>query len=317
MEFCEKVQEFLDVWKGGTKAAYRSGLNHFQQYYGSIKDFLLEYNEDQQRPPLERENVGQKQLKGFLNYLKQHPNEYSNNTIRTYLAAVQSLFQYVFNETLTTKYLDVPNPTTENRKYSWNSGKPEEVQRFLTYFSQPRIKSITVSLYQTGLSLSDLLLITWDSIKEQYTQENVPICIRGRRIKTNVAWRSFLGQWAYHHLKTYFQESGKPSPGERIYTVSKRTVERKFRTAAQQFLGEFEKMNPCRPHSLRSAFTTRLTDVGMRDLYIEYFTAHNLTSNVQKKYQRRSDKKWREIYAQYEYALTPQSLWEQLGVQPP
>ena len=95
MKFCDKVKDFLSVWEGGTYGTYRAALKQFRRYYsdasngGSICDFLREYSDDQGRPPLEREKVGRKRLRGFVDYLK--GRGYAPKTVRSYIAAVQSL----------------------------------------------------------------------------------------------------------------------------------------------------------------------------------------------------------------------------------
>jgi len=321
VKFCDKVKDFLSVWEGGTYGTYRAALKQFRRYYsdasngGSICDFLREYSDDQGRPPLEREKVGRKRLRGFVDYLK--GQGYAPKTVRSYIAAVQSLVKYVFGTQVSTAFIkNIPTPEPESRKHAWESAS--EVADFLDHFEGQRMRAVAVGLYQTGISIQRFLRIPWGAVRDQYRRREAPICIRGRRIKTDQPFRTFLGRWAVRHLRRYLEEEGRPDdPDDRVFPVAKRTVQAKFKQAGESFLGGFERRNPCRPHSLRSAFSSHLADAGMRGLYIEYFQGHSLTGDVRKAYLRWTDEKWREQYEQYEYALTPKNLWEELGVQPP
>lgn len=313
MEFCPQVMDFLKVCKGrseSTHKTYKNALKRFKEFYGSkISNFLDEFGEDRRKKV--PDHVGERNLRNFVDFLEK--KGYSSKTIHTYVAAVQSLVRYIYRTSISTKYINLPSPEAESKKYEWER---KEIFELVQLLNGKEMKAITTALYQSGLSISDLLSLKWEDIKEQYEEGIVPICIRGKRLKTSEPFITFLGRWSTDKLREHIEEKGVS--GEKpIFSVNYRTIAQRFERVAPHFVGEYEGTNPCRPHSLRSAFVTHLTDAGLRGVIVEFFSGHNVADDVRKTYQRRSRKKWREKYEQYEWAITPPQVREVYGIEAP
>jgi hypothetical protein len=55
-------------------------------------------------------------------------------------------------------------------------------------------RSIAASIVQSGLSVSDLLALTYGDIKEEFEKGTTPICLSLTRKKTGVSFITFFGQ---------------------------------------------------------------------------------------------------------------------------
>ncbi|MBS7660227.1 site-specific integrase, partial [Candidatus Bathyarchaeota archaeon] len=143
-----------------------------------------------------------------------------------------------------------------------------EIGEFIAAMDKPMYRSIAASILQSGLSLSNLLALTYGDIKEELEKGTAPLCLDLTRNKTGVQFITFLGVWAIkllkEHLSSQRREDALP-----IYNVTARTVHAYFRNTAQKYTGAFEGRNPYSPHSLRAAFRTFLSDHKVDPLYIE------------------------------------------------
>jgi integrase len=136
-------------------------------------------------------------------------------------------------------------------------------------------RSIAASIVQSGLSVSDLLSLTYGDIKEEFEKGTTPICLSLTRKKTGVSFITFLGSWFVKLLKDYLAHE-KLDNETPIYNVSSRAVHAYFHKTAEKFAGHIKGRNPYSPHSLRAAFRTFLSDHKVDPLYIEYWRGHAL-----------------------------------------
>jgi integrase len=295
------VVEFLSVLKRGTCNVYGRGLRLFEQFYssqGSIKDFLDRIEQDRLLPRSERRHVDRSTLNSFVVWLQNRG--YPPKTIRIYVGAVQSLAKY-FDIPISLRYVQLPPAQPVNRKHPWTI---KEVGKFVATMEKPMYKSITASILQSGLSISDLLALKYGDIKKEFEKGVTPICLNLARKKTGVNFITFLGSWSAKLLKDYLANS-KLEDNTPIYNVSSRAVHTYFRKIAQKFAGNFKGRNPYSPHSLRAAFRTFLSDHKVDPLYIEFWMGHKLTEQ-QGAYINKSVESWRQTYRQQaEPWLTP------------
>jgi len=300
-KFDSEVSEFLSILKTGTRNVYRRGLAAFQQFYsiqGSIKDFLDRVEQDHLLPRSERRRVDRVTLNSFVVWLQNRG--YSPKTVRIYAGAVQSLAKY-FDVPISLRYVQLPPSQPVNKKHPWTI---EEVGDFIALMDKPLYRSITASILQSGLSVSDLLALRYGDIKEEFEKGITPLCLSLTRKKTGVSFITFLGSWPFKLLKDYLAhrklEDNKP-----IYKVSSRAVHAYFHKTAQKFAGNFKGRNPYSPHSLRAAFRTFLSDNKVDPLYIEFWMGHALPEQ-QGAYINKSREGWRKTYKeQAEPWLTP------------
>ena len=304
------VSEFLDAFgeKKGTSRVYKAGLNAFKEFYKSraqhygakgesLEDFLDTVEEDLHRPRRERKRVTRNLLKGFVAFLKLR--DYAPKTIRAYASAVQSFAKY-YGLTISTKFVDLPARAPISDKFPWTLDK---AAAFMGKIENPEIKSIAVTIFQSGLSISDILALTWGDIKYEYERDVVPLCFDLSRIKTDTPFMTFIGSWGESLLRSHLQEK-RLQLEDPLYTASPRSIDWYFARLGKQWVGDYKGQNPCRPHSLRAAFRTILGESGMPFDTVEFFMGHELPEQV-RVYNSRTRDGWRGIYKKYEGHLTP------------
>ena len=297
----DEVAEFLSVLKVGTRGVYAAGLRLFWQYYsnkGSVGDFLDCVERDRFLPRHAKRRIAAETLNGFAAWLQDRG--YAPKTVRIYVVAVQSLAKY-YDMPISLRYVNLPPATPVNRKHPWILA---EVGEFVAAMDKPICRSIAAPILQSGLSISDLLALTYGDVKEELEKDITPICLDLTRKKTGVSFTTFLGGWAVSLLKEHLA-SQRLYDEMPIYDVSARTVHAYFRQVAQKFAGAFKGRKPCSPHSLRAVFRTFLSDHKVDPLYIEYWMGHKIPEQLHA-YINKSRESWRQTYRQQaEPHLTP------------
>lgn len=185
----DEVEEFLSVLKFGTRNVYSRALTVFQQFYasrGSIKDFLDSVERDLLLPRGEKKRVARVTLNSFVVWLQNRG--YTPKTVRVYVGAVQTLVKY-FDIPISLRYVRLPPAQPVNRKHPWTI---EEIGKFLAAMDKPIYKSIAASILQSGLSICDLLALTFGDIKEELEKGITPLYLELSRKKTGVPFTTFL-----------------------------------------------------------------------------------------------------------------------------
>jgi len=299
----EDAKEFLEALDPSTMRVYRVGLGSFQSFYGSLKDFLDAVEEDLRKPRRQSARVAKNVLKGFVEWLQER--DYAPKTIRTCVAAVQSLGKY-YEIPISTRYVNLPASHPVSQKFPWTL---EKVAEFISLIRKPEVKSLTVTLFQSGLSVSDALALTYGDIKYEYERGVVPLCFDLARIKTDVPFMTFIGEWGVSLLREHLR-GRRLRLGSRLYTISHRAIDHYFERLGKRWMGSYRGQNPCRPHSLRAAFRTLLGDAKMDRDIVKFFMGQRLPEQ-DRVYHSRSRGGWRRIYAEYEWALTPKN-WREI-----
>ena len=304
----ESVPEFLGSFSSGTRRVYKAGLKAFKEFYESrakhyggegesLEHFLDTVEEDLRRPRRQKRRVARNLLKGFVAWLKLRG--YAPKSIRAYVSAVQSFAGY-YDLKISTKYVDMPSSNPISDKFPWTLDK---VAAFIGMIEDPEIKSIAVTIFQSGLSISDILSLIWGDIKYEYQRDVAPLCYDLARIKTDTPFMTFIGSWGVSLLRSHLK--GKRLRLEDpLYTVSHRLIDLCFEGLGKKWVGEYKGQNPMRPHSLRAGFRTILGEAGMPYDTVEFFMGHELPEQV-RVYNSRTRDGWRRIYVRFEPALTP------------
>lgn len=302
--FDEDTREFLEALDPSTRRVYQVGLGAFQTFYGNpLKYFLDAVEDDLRKPRRGRTRVARKTLKKFVEWLKER--DYAPKTIRTYVSAVQSLGKY-YDISISTRYVNIPTSHPVSQKFPWTL---EEVAEFIGMIRKPEVKSLAVTLFQSGLSVSDALSLTYEDVKYEYEHGVVPLCFDLARIKTDVPFMTFIGEWGVSLLRKHL-EGRRLRLESRLYTISHRAVDHYFERLGKRWIGSYKGQNPCRPHSLRAAFRTILGDAGMDQDVVEFYMGHRLPEQ-RRVYHSRSRDGWRELYGKHEWALTPKN-WKEI-----
>jgi integrase len=194
-------------------------LKAFQQFYesqGSVRDFLDRVERDRLLPRRERQRVAIETLNGFVVWLQNRG--YAPKTIRVYVG-VQSLANY-YEVPLSLRYVRLPSAQPIYKKHPWTLA---EVGKFMASMDKPIYRSIAASILQSGLSISDALVLTYSDIKEEFEKGVTPLCLDLTRKKTGVHFITFLGSWSAKLLKEHLANR-KLEDQTPIYNVSARTV---------------------------------------------------------------------------------------------
>lgn len=295
--------EFLSALKRGTRHVYKEGLEKFQDFLAGqgwdVSGFLSLVEEDLRKPRLEKTRIARKTLNAFIAYLQ---NEgFAPKTVNAYVGAVQSLAKY-YDIPISTRYVNRPPTKAIHKKHPWII---KEIGEFVSLMDNLQYKCITACIFQSGLSISDLLSLKYDEIKGEFERGVTPLCFDLSRKKTNVPFLTFIGSWACGLLKQHLADKNMQDDMP-IFTVTCRAVDGYFRRVGLKFSEKFRGRNPYSPHSLRAAFRTILSDHKVDPLYIEFWMGHHVAEQ-QIVYVSESREGWRETYRTLaEPWLTPQ-----------
>lgn len=312
-----EVEEFLDTKKPNTRASYNSGLRMFLSYYkgkhgeaATLSTFLDRLDENARLSRRERKRLAESELNGFIDYLASADK--SSKTILVYFSAVQNFLKY-HSFIVSARFLRLPPATPKkiNVKHAW---KLEELKEFVNTATNIRDKAIILCLFQSGLSISDLCNLNYGDVMEELDERRLPLHIHMYRQKTGEEFKTFFGRDAIKYLRLYLETRKTLTRTSPLFTMSGSNTKRLTEGAIQarfrrivkdlSFIKEYELagFNPCRPHSLRSAFRSRLTGKMDQDL-IEFMMGHSL-GGQKKAYINLPIDELRELYSNYEYLLT-------------
>jgi len=288
-----EAEEFIKALRSeNTRRQYAEALEHFSRYlfnsYGmTIGDFLAEVEADLARPRLQKTFISRKALSGFSDYLSALGK--APKTVNCYVSVVQSLAKY-YDIPISIKYVKRPPVKPINKKHAWTI---REIGQFVEMMDDIRFKCIAAVIVQSGLSISDVLAIKYGDIREEYEKGISPLCLDLSRMKTNVQFLTFIGEWALSLLRQHLKGK-RLSDDKPVFDVARRTVDEYFRRVGQKF-GSFKGRNPYSPHSLRAAFNTILRDHKVDHVYVEFWMGHKLPEQ-QIVYVSKSREGWRETY---------------------
>lgn len=245
----------------------------------------------------------------FINFLKQLGK--SNNTIRVYFGAVQNFlkFKHIVVSARFIGNLPPPVENPVNHKHEWTL---EEIRFFIDSAPTYRDKAIIGCLFQSGLGVNELVHLDYGNIQEDFEKENIPICLKLVRQKTDVPFKTFFGRDAVKYLRLYLQTRKNLTPEIPLFTkwgseerITTGAIQQKFSEIAKDLSfikkKELEGFNPCRPHSLRAAFKSKLINK-ISDELIDFWMGHELGS-TKDAYLNMPTKELRELYMDAEKHL--------------
>lgn len=319
IELGDDVEEYLGLKSRNTAEIYRTGFRKFITYYQEkyvdevgFNHFLDRLFENARLPMREQKRVAELEMVDYLNYLTDQGG--SNNTQRLYFGAIQNYLKYR-GIVLSAKWVgNYPKstPRKENKKQRWTLS---QIKEFVEKADTFREKAIILTLFQSGISISDLRELNYEDVSDQLEKGQLPLLLDLTRFKTGVIHKTFLGADSVTYLKTYLKTRSGLKPSSPLFVVERQrgktaritdgAIQKKFKAIAKDlsFLKDNgDGYNPARPHSMRSAFRSRLTGKMDGDL-IEFFMGHTLLGS-KVPYINLPDEEFRELYADFEKYLS-------------
>ena len=314
--FGEEVEEYLTLKGKATRFVYSSAFGHFLNFYGNkygerkgFSDYLDRIFEEIKKPRRQQKRIAELELVDFINYLKELGK--SNNTIRLYFAAVQNFLKYK-QVMVSARFIGNLPPATEkpiNHKHEWTI---EQIKSFVDSARTFRDKAIIACLFQSGLGINELANLNYEHIQDEYEKQILPICLKLVRQKTGVKFKTFFGHDAVKYLRLYLQTRKNLTPKTPLFTkwqseerITPAAIQQKFNEIAKNLpfikSEQLEGYNPCRPHSLRAAFKSQLTNYISDDL-VEFFMGHKV-GGTGDAYLNKPTEKLREDYMHAEEYL--------------
>ena len=332
----QKIKEFLKTKNDTTQTSYRRGLELFEKY--TEKEYsenlagqklIKKVAKDRRKKIENRERPEIGILKGFFNWLSteaKNGSGYSSKTAHVYLSGVIEFLNY--NDLpIEKKKLSLSKPTRKKNNRKMNI-RPKEIERMVNHAKTNRDKAVILSLWQSGMSISDLLGLNIGDVKPEDevrgSLNNPPLMLKLVRKKSSVDYRTFLGGDACRALKKYLAERertvggfdrGDPlflqqrKNGDKNYQrLTKAAAEMMFRRIAKRSgLVSEERLeeadyNPARPHALRAGFSSVLKEEGVNQSLIDGLTGHSV--GYDSAYHNFTDRQLRELYQEHEEALS-------------
>ena len=311
VEISDEVEQYLKAKKKGTASTYRGNLKRFRKFYGKpITEFLKEVETQREKnkglPPAERKRYFEETINDFIGWMKDLG--YANNPIRGSLTALQNLFKY-YDVPLSYAFVKIPPQISKksNGKHRW---KIEEIKEFVGNAKSYRDKAIIMVMFQSGMAVAEICDLDFGDVSRELNSGELPLLITKVRKKNANEFKTLLGTDAVKYLKLYLGTRGELKRDSPLFTkegtekrVTEGAIQMRLRELADKVFGIDEgKMNPYRPHSLRSAFRSRLT--GKTDGDLIKFWMGDVLGPKAGAYLNLPDEEHRELYSAIEHRLS-------------
>ena len=191
--------------------------------------------------------------------------------------------------------LKIPRPTTLKKNYKLQL-RAEDVKKLVDHAPTLRDKVIILMLFQSGMDVSTLCSLDYGDVARGLEKRESPLPIRVVRKKEGIEYTTFLGKDGIDALNAYLHKRRERRGTikhtdplfikERMYNgkerISRELIEKMMREVAvlsgvvSKEEMERADMNPCRPHALRSAFSTLMKLQGVNNEIVEYWLGHSI-----------------------------------------
>ena len=311
----QAAEKFLSSKGKSTATAYGICLRRFQVFYGKglgeyVSEIERQSKENEGKPLVERTRPGEDTARDFIAW--HQANGYSNKATRLSMAALQNGLKF-YGLSLSWGFIELPPNRTmpQNGKHSWTLDEMRQLVEAAEYL---RDKAIILTAFQTGLGVSDIVNLNYGEVRRDLEAGTLPLMLHIHRQKTGVEFRTFLGRDSVAMLREYLKSRGPLQNDDPLFTmlgstrrITREAIERQLRTIQPKlpFLLDLSDDNGCynpgRPHSLRSAFRSRLTGK-MADTLIEFMLGHDI-GEEKRAYLNLPVEELRELYSNYEVLL--------------
>ncbi len=321
IELSNEIKEWLRTKTKNTAQAYNRRLCKFMRWYKSkygedidIGHFLDRLDENQKLPRRERKKLAELEFSEYIDYLVE-VEKYAPYTIRNNFVALQNFLVYKGFSVSMRWIGNMPKPLGKegNDKHRWTL---EQIKEFFDKANSFRDKAIILTMFQSGLAVNEICKLNYGHVARDLDEARLPLMVEMVRDKNSKRFRTCLGADAAKYLKLYLETRQNLTDDSPLFTVERSrgsdddritrgAIQMRFREIAQGLsyidLNDGE-MNPARPHSMRSAFRSRLTGKLDEDI-IEYLMGHAI-SETKRTYINMPDEELRELYANFEHLLS-------------
>jgi len=205
-----------------TEKLYLHFLRRFCEYAGKTPDQLIEERRLHLQSPDEfTRRQHERLLTDWRNHLETEgglsKKKLARSSVVTAMNVVKSFYKanYVPLQVRSPKKWEATQRKTPTR---------EEVRRMVEACSKARDRAVILVLFQSGVSLEDLGLITYGLIREEFEAGVEPLHIPIRRTKIMKRYDTFLGADSLEALREYFEEK-PPNPRKPIFQLSPRMIQ--------------------------------------------------------------------------------------------
>jgi integrase/recombinase XerD len=332
-----EVKRWLQGKNEGTKCTYCSALKAFIEFTKhSPKEIIDEAEEDRNKSVRER-GEPEYQVRAFGEWLTtEYPQKGRGRGKRKAAGkkGVSKSIAYCYANAIKGFYrangfpLDVEiqkaPPKKENFKLALRA---PDIKRLVDSSSNLRDRAIILTLFMSGMSISELCGLTYGDIANGLQNNEEPLNLHLIRKKEQVEYDTFIGTDAIEAVKAYldqrkrkgeilkidsplfilqFTTKPKSSKFRKIYPslveTFLRTTALKAGLLTQEQLDAAD-LSPCRPHALRTAFLSILKMNGVNNTLVEYLAGHTIPP-TEKAYLRLTTDELRKIYKQHEKHLS-------------
>jgi len=311
----EEVVRWLAGKADKTKKLYVGALQKYCDFRGLVPSGIIDELEDDRKLPVRGQGDPELQLHKFIEDMREHG--LSPKTISVYVAAIIS---YTKSCGYPLKISAPKAPTLKKNKKK--ALRPPDVEKLVNYTACLRDKAIILVMFQGGLDVSTVCSLDVGDVAEGINKGECPLALSLVREKEHINYNTFIGKDAIEAIKAYltkreatlgpsalsdplFIHERKMRDKLRINTELIQKVMRKLAVVSGLVTAEeMERadLNPCRPHALRSAFSSILKLEGVNNDIIEYWLGHAVT--YQSAYFQGITDELREIYAEHEHSLS-------------
>lgn len=295
-----------------TRYAYRTSLKRFVLFYGKpietfIKEVELSREKNKSLPVTERKRYAEDTVRDWIKWLLE--KGFSNNSTRQSIAIIQNLLKF-YEMPLSLSFIELPSAKTikQNDKHEWELS---QIKAFVDSAEYLRDKAIIMCMFQSGLAVGDIVGLDYGDVRRELDNGKLPLMLHIYRKKTDVEFKTFFGADAVRYLKDYLKSRKDLKDDSPLFTklgseerINEASIQERAEVYADKldFIEKNGGLNPARPHSLRAAFRSRLTNEVDSQL-IEFWMGHEIGAEA-RAYLNMPSEEMRKLYANIEHLLT-------------
>lgn len=337
-EYPETKKWFNRVGRGSIPV-YRVGLRLYCDYTKLNPTELIDEVEEDRKKSRREQGIPEQRLMEFHRWLltecrkRDHQGRETDEVglakskAANYFGAIRSFYKANgFPLSVKTPKFSVKK---ENQKLNLTPGQAKQL---IDHAPTIRDRAIIAMQFQGGFDVSTLCSLNYADVKRELETGIEPLLIRVVRGKDEVEYFTFIGKDSIELLKAYLNE--RKTSGEELKLDSPLFVKEGYAKKSKQRIAthliqnmmrdtalrsgivnsedlDYSDFNPCRPHALRSAFSTILALNGFNQTLIDFMQGHRVAYNGS--YFIPQPEKIREMYRGIESHLSLSEVSRSVG----